>query len=270
MKIALVHCICALILPCAFSKVPPVLFKIAHLYKSKLESSRNHELVVSNSKQNYRSPPTTSILSTSYEEYDFSVTEFLIITNVVIYILTKGIPGFKWMGLSPKGDRALLNNLMKVDSAIARGQIYRLFTGSFCHGSLNHLIFNCLSLSSIGPESEKTFGKGRFAAIYMGSGVLADIATYLMKTSPYSLGASGCIFGLTGAMGSFYLKNRDRLGSHAEQGIESIKRTLVINLIYGLSTSSRIDHHAHIAGFLSGGLLGFIMGPRQYFTGYKY
>eukprot|EP01041_Mallomonas_annulata_P003435 gene3435-6817_t len=242
----------------AFSKVPKR-FEIGNICSNHLERLRKGcKSLQLYSSRIPRSPPVGTMTSRR-QDGGLSVTKMIIVANVVVYLLTKGIPGFQWLGSFTRGNPRLLNKLMKIDYAITRGERYRFFTACFCHGSPMHLLLNCMSLSSMGPEMEKLFGKGRFAAIYMGSGVLASMATYLMKTSPYSLGASGCIFGLVGAMGIFYFSNK---------GIESIKRTLVINLIYGFS-SAGIDNSAHITGFISGGLLGFLVGPRLFFTGYK-
>lgn len=54
--------------------------------------------------------------------------------------------------------------------------------------------------------------------VYIGSGVLANAATFFLGTAPYSLGASGSTFGLLGAMGGYYYFNKDVLGQRSESG----------------------------------------------------
>ncbi len=51
-------------------------------------------------------------------------------------------------------------------------------------------------------------GTPRFLAVFLGSGLLANLATYMFDISPLSLGASGCICGLIGAYAAYGLKNR--------------------------------------------------------------
>lgn len=55
--------------------------------------------------------------------------------------------------------------------------------------------------------------------IYLGSGALASFGTYKLNLSPYALGASGGLFGLTGAMVAYYEINRGALGGQSEAGI---------------------------------------------------
>ena len=70
--------------------------------------------------------------------------------------------------------------------------------------------------------AEQLFGTARFLATYVASGVLANIGTFLFKSSPASLGASGCIFGLLGALGMHYYRNQNILGPEAGAGDDDI------------------------------------------------
>jgi membrane associated rhomboid family serine protease len=47
--------------------------------------------------------------------------------------------------------------LMKIDNRIVRGETYRLLTALFAHGSVSHLVMNCLSLSNIGPQVSELY-----------------------------------------------------------------------------------------------------------------
>ena len=93
-------------------------------------------------------------------------------------------------------NEGLDRRLMKIDFLIKRGQVYRLFTALFMHANLSHLVMNCFSINNIGPQAEKVFGQGRFFIFYLLSGVLANIGTLILGTSPYALGASGSAFGI--------------------------------------------------------------------------
>lgn len=97
--------------------------------------------------------------------------------------------------------------------------------------------------------------------LYLASGVLANSGTFLAGTSPFSLGASGCTFGLIGAFTAYYYFNRHILGRRSEVALDSIKNTMVMNLFYGYSMKN-IDNWAHIGGFISGLLLGYLFGPK--------
>jgi len=97
--------------------------------------------------------------------------------------------------------------------------------------------------------------------LYLASGVLANSGTFLAGTSPFSLGASGCTFGLIGAFTAYYYFNRHILGRRSELALDSIKNTMVMNLFYGYSMKN-IDNWAHIGGFISGVILGYLFGPK--------
>eukprot|EP00597_Dinobryon_sp_UTEXLB2267_P016078 CAMPEP_0201096594 /NCGR_PEP_ID=MMETSP0812-20130820/5602_1 /ASSEMBLY_ACC=CAM_ASM_000668 /TAXON_ID=98059 /ORGANISM="Dinobryon sp., Strain UTEXLB2267" /LENGTH=200 /DNA_ID=CAMNT_0047350967 /DNA_START=335 /DNA_END=937 /DNA_ORIENTATION=+ len=144
---------------------------------------------------------------------------------------------------------------------ISRGQTYRIVTPLFLHGSLPHLLMNSFSLKELGPQTEKTFGTTRFLILYFASGIIANIATYLIGVSPYSLGASGSIFGLMGGFAAFYIKNKQVLGRFSDAGLQSIMRNLMANLLYGMYANN-IDTWAHLGGFAGGAVVSFIIAPK--------
>lgn len=177
-----------------------------------------------------------------------TITNSLIFVNVVMFFLSSR-------------NSYLQNQLMKINYKVRRGELYRLVTSIFMHGSISHLFMNSFSLYQIGPNVESIFGTKRYLFLYLFSGILANCLTVFLKTSPYSLGASGSIFGLLGATGAFYYTNRKTFRSASDHALDSIKRTVLINMIYG-GMSSGIDHWAHAGGFIVGGLLGGGIGPR--------
>ena len=166
-----------------------------------------------------------------------SITNALIAANVALHIASAG-------NIVPD----LQRRLSKIDFMIRRGEVHRLLTATFLHSTLPHLLFNCYSLSQVGPQAEQVFGRAVFLVIYLLSGVIANTGTFLLNTSPMSLGASGCLFGIIGAFATYFFRNRSILGRQAEMGLEQIKRTILLNLLYSLG--SNVDHTAHLLGFL--------------------
>jgi hypothetical protein len=126
----------------------------------------------------------------------------------------------------------------------------------FLHGSMIHLIMNCIGIYYLGQLSENIFGRKRFLVMYFFSGIGGALLSYFTVSSP-SVGASGAVFGLLGGTAVFGVKNRKKIPV-------SMKRFLVagplfyiaLNLIYGLSMPS-IDNAAHIGGLLSGIAMGY-------------
>jgi membrane associated rhomboid family serine protease len=177
------------------------------------------------------------------------LTEILIGVNCAVFLLCQ---------MNPR----LTMDYMKSNRMIYRyGQKYRLLTSMFLHGSVMHLASNSFSLYNVGPEVERLFGRGRYLLTYLGSGILANIATYALGVSQNSLGASGSIFGVVGALGFFWFRNQEAIGPLAGAMLHSLKRTLMMNAMYSFYFPG-IDHYGHVFGCLSGALLCLLIGPR--------
>ena len=77
----------------------------------------------------------------------------------------------------------------------------RIITSIFLHGGLLHLVFNMYSLYIIGPQLESFFGKVKYIIIYLISGICGNLLSMLFLSDTHvSVGASGAIFGLLGAL----------------------------------------------------------------------
>ena len=85
----------------------------------------------------------------------------------------------------------------------------------FTHVEIWHIGFNMLALYVLGPAARAAIGRTRFLALYLLSG-LAGSATVLWLSAPHSqtLGASGAIFGLMGALLVVAIKVRRRRPRH--------------------------------------------------------
>lgn len=135
----------------------------------------------------------------------------------------------------------------KVNQFILQGEIWRLITPMFFHSGLLHVLVNCYSLYIVGPIVERLYGRLAFVIVYILSGILGNIASFAFLPNT-SVGASGAIFGLLGAL--LYLGVRNPAQFKAFFG-KSILFTILINLAYGLSYSG-IDNFAHIGGLIGG------------------
>ena len=144
-------------------------------------------------------------------------------------------------------------------SAIAEDHEYwRLFTAMFLHFGPEHVFNNMLVLFAVGTILETGIGHGRFAALYLISGLLANLTSYLANVQAgrevLSAGASGAIFGLMGAMIFAGLFARDILGSLT---LPQIIVMLVLSLYHGVNEA--VDDTAHLSGLLYGFLLAVLL-----------
>ena len=134
---------------------------------------------------------------------------------------------------------------------IRMGQYYRLLTGAFIHGGIFHLLFNMYALWIIGSQLESFIGKSRYLLVYLFSAICASLLSITMNGNVASVGASGAIFGLLGALLYFGYHYRVYLGGVIKSQIIPI---IVINLVLGFMMPD-VDNAAHIGGLIGGCLM---------------
>jgi rhomboid protease GluP len=176
------------------------------------------------------------------------VLSYLILgVNVVVFLADYLLLG---RGLTLAGAK---DNLAIID-----GEYWRLVTPIFLHGGILHLGLNSYFLYLIGPQIERHFGYYRFLAIYLLSGIAGTVTSFAF--SQYrSIGASGALFGLVGAMIPFLYHNRTLI-SNTRSRISNIILVIVVNLLIGLSPG--IDNWGHVGGLAGGLVLAWFATPR--------
>lgn len=179
-----------------------------------------------------------------------SLTSKIVATNLFTFVVQTFRPDFTAWGV-------------KLSDRILRGQeLHRLITPMFLHGNIFHLFTNLYSLQQVGPDVEKIFGPGRYAALYAASGIAGTLASAIQSPNP-SLGASGAVFGVVGAYFVFLTRNAWLLGPVGESMSSSIAQTMLANVALGLFNPV-IDNWAHLGGALGGAAMAYWFGPRLY------
>ena len=149
--------------------------------------------------------------------------------------------------------------------SIRYGQYYRLFTGMFLHGSLLHIIFNSYALYVLGSQLESFLGKFKFTIIYLLGGVMGSLFSITFNGDTASIGASGAIFGLMGALVYFGYHYRVYLGNVIKSQIIPL---IVFNLVLGFVMSG-VDNSAHIGGLIGGSLATVALGIKDKITNFE-
>ena len=143
---------------------------------------------------------------------------------------------------------------------IKNGEIWRLLTCAFLHVGLIHLVVNMYSLRVIGPSVEGLIGKGKFVFIYLVSAISASLMSLVFVDSNIvSVGASGAIFGLMGALLYFGYHYRLYLNDAIKNQIVPV---ILFNLIIGFMMPG-IDNGAHIGGLIGGYLATMAIGIKN-------
>lgn len=150
---------------------------------------------------------------------------------------------------------------------VAQEEWWRLLSSMFLHSGFVHLAVNMLSLYFLGSFIEQAFGRARFLALYLLSGISGGLAyLYFGAFDAAAVGASGAIFGLLGGIFGYSL----RRGTFSWQNpiIRQLLILLALNLYIGFSVPV-ISNTAHIGGLVGGAVFGWLVAPTIFRKGLR-
>jgi membrane associated rhomboid family serine protease len=181
-------------------------------------------------------------------------TTLLIVVNVLafLYEIAQAGSGLVLGGGSLAG---LTSAGALIPVLVRQGEYWRLITGAFLHGSILHLAVNMYSLYVLGRFIEALAGTRRMAVVYAVSLVVSSLAVVIFS-GPFevTVGASGAIFGLFGALFAFGFK----LGRPGMRLVQANLGILVLNLIFTFAVPG-ISASAHVGGLIAGFIVGALV-----------
>jgi len=183
------------------------------------------------------------------------VVPALIAINAVVYVAV-GLRGAGWMNAD---GRMLVEAGSNFGPLTVSGQWWRLVSSMFLHGGLIHLLVNMAALYDVGRLCERLFGNGRFLALYFASGVVGSAASVWWEPSVNSVGASGAIFGVFGALLAYMLDKRNGVPPSI---MKSHQASTIVFIGYALANGmakTGIDNAAHIGGLAAGLAVGWAL-----------
>jgi rhomboid protease GluP len=179
---------------------------------------------------------------------------FLVI-NVIVFLAGLALDS---AGIQP----SLLELGWKDTARIAAGEYWRLVTPLFLHAGPAHIFFNSYAIYIIAPQVERVFGSLRFVVIYLLSGIAGVVASMIFNPNVPSVGASGAIFGLIGALIVYLYRHRELFGGMGRRRLMAALEIAGINLLIGLAPG--IDNWGHVGGLVSGVAMTALLGPTLY------
>jgi membrane associated rhomboid family serine protease len=187
---------------------------------------------------------TTGMKRASFAGTGALVTKALIGINVLVYLgeLAQGA------GLNANSGSIYIKGVL-YGPFVASGDWWRLLTSAFLHYGPFHLGMNMLALWWFGAPLEQALGRGRFLLLYLVSGLAGSAGALIDKPLSPTVGASGAIFGILGAMLVLEWQRSHVIGG-------SVLPIIAINLVFTFTISS-ISIGGHIGG-LVGGALGVL------------
>ncbi|MGD2117390.1 MAG: rhomboid family intramembrane serine protease [Chromatiales bacterium] len=186
------------------------------------------------------------------------VTYGIIATCVLAYIAT-ALAGNSWVDIR-------INSLIQYGGnyapATATGEWWRLLTAVFLHGGLIHIGVNMAVLWDSGRILEKLIGHGRYLLLYLTAGVAGSLASINWQQDAVSVGASGAIFGVYGALTVGLMTHKGLLPKSITQRLRTNGIIFIVYVLAYGATKPGIDNAAHLGGLLAGCLIGaFMLAP---------
>ncbi len=171
------------------------------------------------------------------------VTRTIALINIAVYIFLAALSG----------------NVLEIDrqytelfglnkEAFLNGAYWQIITNIFVHFDISHIGYNTIFLLIFGFKCEEIYGKRRFVLIYLSSGVVASLPSFIYPVATVSAGASGAIFGILGA-------NLIALRRVYGKGVWNSFFYGFIFFIFAQSTG----FPAHLTGLIFGFFIGYLM-----------
>lgn len=184
-----------------------------------------------------------------------TITQILAGINVAVFIAM----AMAGVSLTYPTTQELLPWGANVGPLTLGGQWWRLVTYMFVHAGIVHIGFNMWCLWDLGALCESLYGPWTYLALYFISGIAGGLASVGWHPYGVSVGASGAIFGLAGALIASLKLGEFSLPRTAISGVlRSLLVFVVVNLAWGF-LSTLTDNAAHLGGLLAGAMVGALV-----------
>lgn len=185
------------------------------------------------------------------------ITRFLVVVNVIVYLWEVMVTHGAMLSVSPDPNST---QIVLEAGALAPFQVtqmheyWRIVTSAFLHEGILHIAVNMYSLYVLGRFVEPVLGSARMLIVYAVSMICSGMGVVYLSASPdvATLGASGAIFGIFGALFAVGFK----FGRRGMDLVKSMLPILIVNLVFTFAIPN-ISWQAHVCGLLAGFLLTF-------------
>lgn len=199
---------------------------------------------------------------------DGRVTMTLIGINVMVWLAITATGGgsstiVDKLALLPRGAVDRHQGELVLIKGVSDGAWWQVITSEFVHVSPLHIATNMMALYFLGRPVEMILGKARFLGLYLVAGLCGSAAVMLFSpTNAQTLGASGAIFGLFGAL----LVIGHKAGADLRQLVFWIGLNVILTF-----TLANISWQGHLGGFAGGAVAAAVLvySPRERRTTYQ-
>ena len=192
---------------------------------------------------------------------------FWFVLAVMVLVRTGRDVGFTGVLMFPGSFQPTLTNFgaLSTSLVLGAGEWWRLIPPIFLHGGLVHFFFNSYILVQLSPTVEEEYGTHRMLTAYLVTGIggfLTTIVWSVIAGPRVSVGGSGAVLGLMGLLLAYGVRRGGGVGARVKAAIgQYVVYLFLISLLF-----RGIDQAAHIGGFATGFLLGWVLPYGTYRT----
>lgn len=173
------------------------------------------------------------------------ITIGILVVNVIYFFVLYGVGAFE--------DSVLLIKYgASVPPRDLRTDYYRLLTSAFMHFDITHLANNMIMLYFVGGYVEKALGKVKYLLCYLacaiGGNLVSNIYYLLVGKAVITVGASGAVFGLAGALAYIIFRHK---GHYKDLTLHRMIIFLILAVYSGISNAG-VNNAAHVGGLIVG------------------
>lgn len=182
----------------------------------------------------------------------YPVISLILLINIILFA------AMEVLGSSTSNSTLLqFGAMFKVPYVGLEPEPWRYVSSMFLHIGFMHLLMNGFSLYVFAAPLERMLGIWRFALLYLVSGIVGNIASYLLQQDSYvGAGASGGIYGIFAAYLYLSLFYKHVMNNESKTTIKTI---LIVGIIYSIAVP-QVDLYAHVGGFVGGWIMTVIFG----------
>ena len=159
------------------------------------------------------------------------------------------------------GDRLYMAGRCGTNLVLVQKEYWRFLTSVFLHAGLYHLGSNLIAQVLLGNAVERNLGHIKYLFLYIVSGVGGNIISVLYDraqgVNTYSVGASGAVFGVMGALIVLIIKGRKKLRTGSSMLVRA--GFAVFYAVYAGFRTPYTDNAAHLGGLAFGIALGVLL-----------
>jgi rhomboid protease GluP len=146
-------------------------------------------------------------------------------------------------------------------TAVVRdGELWRLLTSTVLHAGVIHLMLNMYALWDAGRQVCRWFGNGQFLLIYLGSALAGSaLSLHFSAQQAVSVGASGAVFGVLGALLTGVYQHRERVPKRMAIHLLTSQGLFVAFILVQGFIRPGIDNAAHVGGLVAGSVMAWLL-----------